>query len=130
MAKMVSNILGMALALSIGIMLVSTGSASSVLGAISTGAGNMSKAGGATAGNMSKAGGATAGNMSKAGGATAGNMSIAGGTAAGNVTKAASNATKVGGGVLTNLSNVVGCGFKLDCHLILSGKTCPTLLAI
>ena len=90
MAKMVSNILGMALALSIGIMLVSTGSASSVLGAISTGAGNMSKAGGATAGNMSKA----ASNATKVGGGVLSNLSKA-----------------VGGG-LKGLGNLISPGKK------------------
>ena len=37
MTKMVSNVLGVALALSIGVMLASAGSASSVLGVASTG---------------------------------------------------------------------------------------------
>src|SRR5438093_4556932 len=117
MTKMVSNVLGVALALSVGIMLASAGSASSVLGANSTGnassnscmksskmtsPGNtMNKTG---AGNMSKAGNATAGNMSKAGNATAGNV------------------TKVGGGVLTNLSKAVGGGLKGLGNLLSGGK--------
>ena len=76
MAKMVSNVLGVALALSIGIILASAGSASSVLGATSTGntSGNLTM----KSSNMTSSGSMTnktgAGNMSKAGNATAGNM--------------------------------------------------------
>ena len=104
--EMVSNLLGVALALSVGIMLASAGSASSVLGANSTGnaSGNPSM----KSSNMTSSGKM----MNKTG---AGNMSKAGNTTVGNV-------TKVGGGVLTNLSKAVGGGLKGLGNLLAGGK--------
>ncbi|MFI5422779.1 MAG: hypothetical protein ACHQWH_02410 [Nitrososphaerales archaeon] len=90
-------ILGLPLAIALGVMLATSASVGSVFAASNMTGGNMTKAG-----NMTAAGGAAgnatkAGNMTAAGGAAgnatkAGNMTAAGG-AAGNATKAASNAT-------------------------------------
>ncbi len=89
MAKTVSNVLGVALALFIGIMVASAGSASSVLAVTPTGnasgnssmkSGNMTSSGSMMnktgSDNMSKADNAKAGNMSKAGNTTASNQLI------------------------------------------------------
>ena len=109
-------ILGLPLAIALGVMLATSASvgsvfaASNMTGGNTTKAGNMTAAGGAAgnatkAGNMTAAGGAAgnatkAGNMTAAGGAAgnatkAGNMTAAGG-AAGNATKAG-NMTAAGG---------------------------------
>jgi uncharacterized protein (DUF2147 family) len=74
-------ILGLPLAIALGVMLATSASVGSVFAASNMTGGNMTKAG-----NMTAAGGA-AGNATKAG-----NMTAAGG-AAGNATKAASNST-------------------------------------
>ena len=49
-------------------------------------------------------------------------LRLAGNATAGNVSKAASNATKVGGGVLSNLSNAVSGGLKGLGNLLSGGK--------
>ncbi|MGC2599068.1 MAG: hypothetical protein WA395_13190, partial [Nitrososphaeraceae archaeon] len=93
MTKITSNALGLALAISFGVLLVSAVTTSSLLGAPpsmanKTGAGNMTKAANSTAGNMTKttlSGQGTSaapfaatsnptGNMTKAANSTAGNM--------------------------------------------------------
>ena len=96
MAKTVSNVLGVALALFIGIMVASAGSASSVLAATPTG--NASGNSSMKSSNMTSSGGM----MNKTG---SDNMSKADNAKAGNI-------TKVGGGVLSNLSKAVGDSFK------------------
>jgi hypothetical protein len=93
MAKMVSNVLGVALALSIGIMLVSVGSASSVLDATYlTGNASLKSSNTTPAGNMTNK--PYAGDMSK---------------------KASSAVTKLGqavGGGLKGLGNLISPGKK------------------
>jgi hypothetical protein len=89
MGKMMYNTLGIALVLSIGIILAGAGSASTLLGATPS-TGNMSKAGNATAGNMSK----VAGNVTKVGGGVLSNLSKA-----------------IGGG-LKGLGNLISPGKK------------------
>jgi hypothetical protein len=115
MAKMVSNVLGVALALSIGIMLVSVGSASSVLDATYlTGNASLKSSNTTPAGNMTNK--PYAGDMSKAGNATASDMSKAGNATASDMSKTASSAvTKLGqavGGGLKGLGNLISPGKK------------------
>ena len=107
MVKIKSNILGVTLVLSIGIMLSSACSASSVLGAIPN----------ATAGNMSKAGGAAAGNMSNASNTTSKVLTnaskvVGGGLKGLGAMISSPNNTKAAGKVLTNVSQAIGGGLK------------------
>ena len=121
MGKIVSNVLTVVLVLSIGIILGSAYSTSSLLGAApSTGktSSNSSMKSGNSTSSSSMTNKTGAGNMSKAGNATAGNMS----KAAANMSKAAGNVSKVGGGVLANLSKAVGGGLKGLGNLISPGK--------
>lgn len=113
MVKIKSNILGVTLVLSIGIMLSSACSASSVLGAIPN----------ATAGNMSKAGG----NMSKASNTTSKVLTnaskvVGGGLKGLGAMISSPNNTKAAGKVLTNISQAVGGGLKGLGNLLSPGK--------
>jgi hypothetical protein len=115
--KIKSNILGVTLVLSIGIILTSAGSAFSVLGATPN----------ATAGNMSKASGAAAGNMSNASNTTSKVLTnaskvVGGGLKGLGAMMSSPNNTKVASKVLTNISQAVGGGLKGLGNLLSPGK--------
>ena len=148
MEKMTYNSLAVAIALTTGIMLATSGSAASVLAQQYTAPPTAQKAGNPSgnspmkSGNTTSAGGmmnkTAAGNATKAGNTTtlsgqgtpgapfkptanmtAGNATKAGNTTAANMTKAAGNATST---TMTKLGQAIGGGLKGLGNMISGGK--------
>jgi hypothetical protein len=104
--KIKSNILGVTLVLSIGIILTSAGSAFSVLGATPN----------ATAGNMSNASNTTSKVLTNA------SKVVGGGLKGLGAMMSSPNNTKAASKVLTNISQAVGGGLKGLGNLLSPGK--------